>query len=66
MPVLWMSVTCSALAAAETGDLVGHGGEPLLTAGEQDEGWDLGTQPLTPQTQQIPKWPETELLVVVV
>lgn len=41
-------MSLSALAAPETGDLVGHGGEPLLTAGEQDEGWDLGTQPLTP------------------
>lgn len=39
---------CSALAAAETGDLVGRGGEPLLTAAEQDEGWDPGTQPRAP------------------
>lgn len=51
-----MSVTCSALAAAETGDLVGHGGEPLLTAAEQDEGWDLGTQPLTP----VSKYPSDQ------
>lgn len=42
-----MSVTCGAQAAADTGELVGHGGEPLLTDAEEDEGWDLGTKPLT-------------------